>query len=199
MAFLKPRNVRPLCVFTRIMDQTYRVVGRDPSRRSPALTSPRGLPQSPCRNPSGSGGGDVSRGLRVGYFNGEGKERLWGPPAGCTGELGPLPRGLLTDVGMLQKTADSSLSLQLLVIWGQKGTWHHLVALQPVTPRAPRLHAGQTANHETHGQEDLATTSLSVHPGDRCLPRGHVTLCPPPPPRPLAGSAGLEEAAQCLE
>lgn len=124
--------------------------------------------------------------------------RLWGPPAGCMGELGPLPRGLLTDVGMLQKTADSSLSLQLLVIWGQKGTRYHLVALQPVTPCAPRLHTGQTANHETHGQEDLATTSLSAHPGDCCLPRGHVTLCPPPPSRSLAGSVELEEAAQCL-
>lgn len=93
MAFLKPWNVRPLCVFTRIMDQTYRVVGRDPSRRSPALTSPRGLPQSPCRNPSGSGG-DVSRGLRVGYFNGEGKG--WTPlgsPCWLYGRAGtPTPR-----------------------------------------------------------------------------------------------------------
>ena len=59
------------------------------------------------------------------------------------GELGPPPphlpphRGPLTNVGMLQETADSSLSLQLLVIWGEKGTQHHLVTLQPVAPWSP--------------------------------------------------------------
>lgn len=44
------------------------------------------------------------------------------------------PQGPLTNVGMLQKATDASLSLQLLVIWGQKGTWCHLVHQQPVTP-----------------------------------------------------------------
>lgn len=73
MAFLKRQNVRLLCVITRILAQSYRVMGRDTSRRNPAL---RGLPQSLCRNPSGSKGRDVSRGLRVGNLNGEGKGRL---------------------------------------------------------------------------------------------------------------------------
>ena len=64
--------------------------------------------------------------------------------AACNGRAGTSPaphlpplRRQLTNVGMLQETADSSLSLQLLVIWGKKGTQHNLGALQPVAPWSP--------------------------------------------------------------
>lgn len=57
-----------------------------------------------------------------------GKDRL--PLLGRT----PPPTDPLTDVGVLQKAADSSLSLQLLVIWGQKGTG---VTSCPSSPSPP--------------------------------------------------------------
>lgn len=59
-----------------------------------------------------------------------GRESPW-PWGRETGPPCPPPGGLLTDVGMLQKTADPSLSLQLLVICGQRATRCDLVPQQP--------------------------------------------------------------------
>lgn len=62
-------------------------------------------------------------------FDAEGKGGLQGSPEGQaapgvgvrpTRHPAPSTRGPLTDVGVLQEAADPSLSLQLLVIWGQK-------------------------------------------------------------------------------
>lgn len=103
-------------------------------------TCPRRAPARGCPEPPES---DVSRGLRVGHVYREGKgDHLVTLQVRSLGEEGcwleeqrggsrPL-RGLLTNVGMLQKAADSSLSLQLLVIWGQKATRYNLVPQQPM-------------------------------------------------------------------
>lgn len=177
MALLKPKNVRTLCVFSRIRAQSYTAVGGDRARRSPALIPrPRGLPQSLCRK-------EETETLGVGPFCGEGKGYLWdtfGVPLPAVQESwAPAPTplgGPLTDVGMLQKTADSSLPLQLLVIWGQKGTWHHLMPLQPVAPQCPT--ARWTGRHHGAHSQGVAATFHSVAPADRRLPRGPIRGCP---------------------
>lgn len=72
-------------------------------------------------------------------FDAEERGSLWGledrPPAAGGGE-GPQPH-VLTYVRMLQEAADPSLSLQLLVIWGQKGTRCHPPV--PAVGHFPRL------------------------------------------------------------
>lgn len=75
------------CVITRILAQSYRVVGRDPSRRNPATDLPRGLPQSLCRNPSGSKR-RMFQGLRWETSMEKERGRIQGPPAVCNGRAG---------------------------------------------------------------------------------------------------------------
>lgn len=108
--------------------------------------------------------------------SGEKGRRPWGR------ETDPRPRplgGLLTDVGMFQKTADPSLSLQLLVICGQRATRCDLVPQQPVPTPAPKLLRPVPARHTAQG----GAHRLPQHtPADR--------------PCPLAGRAGAGRGCQ---
>lgn len=171
------------------------MVGRDPSRRNPALTSPRGLPQSLCRNPSGSKGGDVSRGLRVGNFNGEGKGRIQGPPAVCNGRAGtpsPPPTPPRAAHQCWNASGDGRFE-PLSPASGDLGRERDTAS--PCDPEArgaleplDGMRDGRPTTGLTAG--DVGNTSCDVYPADHHLPRGHVRLGPLPTPGPPAGSAG---------
>lgn len=108
VAFLKPLNTQALSVSGRVLAESHTGEGRGPTPR---------------------------------VLSAEEKGSLWGlESTGCLlpgGGWGPAPSPRpLTYIGVLQQAADSSLSLQFLVIWGQKGTWCHLVPQQPVIPHA---------------------------------------------------------------
>lgn len=90
-------------------------------------------------------------------FDAEGKGGLQGSPEGQaapgmgvrpTRHPAPSTRGPLTDVGVLQEAADPSLSLQLLVIWGQKkpGVASSPAARHPM-PRATQATGCRRGQH----------------------------------------------------
>lgn len=119
------------------------------------------------------------------------------------GELGPPPnlpprRGPLTNVGMLQETADSSLSLQLLVIWGEKGTQHHLVTLKPEAPWSPWTACG-TGDQPWDSRRGMWATlpAMSTRLTTTC-PGDTSGWAPYPRPDPQLAALVLEEAAQGL-
>lgn len=97
--------------------------------------------------------------------------------------LPPRPRRQLTDVGMLQKTADPSLSLQFLVICGQRATQCD----PPCAPAAsnPSMPStSKTSGCQTHSQ-----------PGE--VPTASFHTYRPTAQRPWLAAPGQEEAAKC--